>query len=239
MKKLVLSIAIAGALGLSGCDDETINDVREDVAQNGPATTPTSRVIFDPTAGNLSVPNDLLFLGTTDGTLNPPVDDPTDASDPFVALSALDGWSTIQPFRIDIGLPAGVSLDANSVSNPASVRIFETEMGGPTAPSADCASLPQGVACRVLGELTFGVDFVSQMSGDAVAVVPLKPLKAKTSYVIVLTDSLQDERGKAVAGSTTYELVQQDLATKPLGSDAQRSLQGVINSLKMRLVLLA
>ncbi|WP_448552737.1 VolA/Pla-1 family phospholipase [Thalassotalea montiporae] len=230
MKKLVLSIAIAGALGLSGCDDETIRDVEQEVAENGPVTTPTARIIFDPTAGDLSVPNDLLFLGTTDGTLNPPVSDPTDSSDPFFALSALDGWSTVQPFRIDVDLPPGVSLDANSVANPASVRIFETEFGGPTASSAECAALPQGAACQVVGELTFGVDFISQMSGDGVAVVPLKPLKAKTGYLIVLTNSLQDDTGKSVAGSFTYELVQQDLATKPLATDSQLALQGAVNS---------
>ncbi|MFD2166416.1 VolA/Pla-1 family phospholipase [Thalassotalea euphylliae] len=230
MKKLVLCMAIAGALGLSGCDDETIKDVEKDVAENGPVTTPTSRVIFDPTNGVLSVPNDLLFQGTTDGTLNFPVDDPTDFSDPLVAASALDGWSTVQPFVLDIDLPEGVSLDGNTVFNPASVRVFETEFGGPTAASEDCATLPSGIACRVVEELTFGSDFVAQKSGNSIAVVPLKPLKAKTSYIVVLTDSLADDRGKAIAGSTTYELVQQDVNTKPLGSEAQLALQSTVNS---------
>ncbi|NMP31339.1 lipase [Thalassotalea sp. M1531] len=230
MKKLVLSMAIAGALGLSGCGDETIKDVQENVDKNGAVTSPTARVVFDPSNGVLSVPNDLLFSGTTDGTLNMPVADPTDFADPTVALSALDGWSTVQPFVLDIDFPAGVSLDGNSVFNPASVRVFETEMGGPLAASAGCQALPQGTACQVIGELTFGSDFVTQKSGNSIAVVPLKPLKAKTSYVVVLTNSLMDDTGKAVAGSTTYELVQQDLATKPLGSQSQKDLQGVINS---------
>jgi len=230
MKKLVLSMAIAGALGLSGCGDETIKDVQKDVEQNGSVTTPTARVVFDPSNGVLSVPNDLLFQGTTDGTLNIPVDDPTNFSDPLVAVSALDGWSNIQPFLLEIDLPSGVNIDANSVMNPASVRVFETEMGGPLASSEECKAVPQGAACKVVSELTFGSDFISQQSGDSIAVVPLKPLKAKTSYLVVLTNSLMDDTGKAIAGSTTYELVQQDLATKPLGSDSQKALQGVINS---------
>ena len=230
MKKLVLSIAIAGALGLSGCDSESVKDVQNDVIDNGPVTTPTSRVIFDPSNGVLSVPNDLLYSGTTDGTLNPPVDDATDFADPTVALSALDGWSTVQPFMLDLSFPSGVSLDGTSVMNPASVRIFEAEMGGANGMSAECQALPLGTACRVIGELTFGSDFVAQKSGDSIAVIPLKPLKAKTAYLVVLTDSLMDDTGKAIAGSSTYELVQQDLATKPLGSQAQRDLQGVINS---------
>jgi Pla-1/cef family extracellular lipase len=227
MKKLVLSLAIAGALGLSGCDSESIKDVQNDVDKNGPATTPTARVVFDPSNGVLSIPNDLLFSGTTDGTLNLPVDDPNDFSDPTVSLSALDGWSTVNPFAISLDFPAGTSLDPNSVS--AGVRVFEAEMGGPTASEA-CASVPQGAACRVIEEIAYGVDFVAQATGNDIAIVPLKPLKAKTSYIVALTNDLMDNNGKSVAGSTTYELVQQSLADKPLGSDAQRSLQGVVNS---------
>jgi hypothetical protein len=63
-----------------------------------------------------------------------------------------------------------------------------------------------------------------------VIVVPIKPLKAKTTYLVALTDSLQDNNGKAVAGSTTYELVQQDITTHPLGSESQLGLQAIINS---------
>lgn len=227
MKKLVLSLAIAGALGLSGCDSESIKDVQNDVDKNGPATTPTARVVFDPSNGVLSIPNDLLFSGTTDGTLNLPVDDPNDFSDPTVSLSALDGWSTVNPFALSLDFPAGTSLDPNSVS--AGVRVFEAEMGGPTASEA-CASVPQGAACRVIEEIAYGADFVAQATGNDIAIVPLKPLKAKTSYIVVLTNDLMDNNGKSVAGSTTYELVKQSLADKPLGSDAQRSLQGVVNS---------
>lgn len=227
MNKLVLSLAIAGALGLSGCDSESIKDVQKDVIDNGPVTTPTARVVFDPSNGVLSIPNDLLFQGTTDGTLNPPVADATDFSDPTVALSAIDGWSTVNPFVLELDFPAGTTLDPNSVSS--GIRIFEVEMGGPTASEA-CASVPQGAACRVIDEIAFGADFIAQASGNNVAVVPIKPLKAKTSYIVVLTKGLADNNGKSVAGSTTYELVQQSLAEKPLGSDAQRALQGVINS---------
>ena len=226
MKKLVLSLAIISALGLSGCGSETIEDVKKDVAENGTPIVASARVVFDPSNGVLSVPNDLLFTDTLDGTLNIPVSDPTDSSDPLVAVNALDGWSTSNPFVLDIEFPAGTSLDGNSVFSPASVKIFETLMGG----DPGCEEVPRGAACTVVGELTFGVDFVTQASGNSVAVVPLKPLKAKTSYILALTNNLKDSNGKAVAGSTTYEAVRQDITTHPLGSDAQRGLQGVVNS---------
>ena len=46
MKKLVLSVAIASVIGLSACDDESINDVQKEVADNGTAVTATARVKF-------------------------------------------------------------------------------------------------------------------------------------------------------------------------------------------------
>ncbi len=234
MKKLVLSLAIISALGLSGCDSESIKDVKTN-ADNGTAIVASARVVFDPANGVISIPNDLLFSGTVDGTLNIPVDEGANYADPKFALSALDGWSTAQPFVIDINFPAGTSLDGNSVFNATAVRVFETVMGG-DASDSDCVSVTRGFACKVVNELTFGTDFVTQASGNSVAVIPLKPLKAKTGYIVALTNTLQDSNGKAVKGSETYDLVRQDLATKPLGTDAQKGLQAVINSYENAIV---
>jgi len=226
MKKLALSLAIISALSLSGCDNETIDDVKNDFTTNGTPVVASARVIFDPAGGVLSVPNDLLFTGTLDGTLNIPVADPTDFADPTVALNAIDGWSTANPFVLGINFPAGTSLDASSVFNPASVRIFEATMGG----DSGCESITRGSACNVVGELTFGVDFVAQGVGNSVAVVPLKPLKSKTTYILALTSNLKDSNGKAVEGSETYISVRQDINASPLGTAAQLGLQAVINS---------
>jgi Pla-1/cef family extracellular lipase len=231
MKKLVLSLAIASTLGLSACDDETIKDVEKEVVDSGEVVTPTARVKFDPSAGaaGLSIPNDLIFQGTVDGTLEIPVADPTDGSDPFVAISALDGWSISQPFPLDIEFPAGTSLDGDSVFNPASVRIFEAVMIG-AANDSDCAGDNRALACKIVGELAYTQDFVTQKSGNSVVVVPLKPLKAETTYLMVMTNNLRDNNGKAVAGSSTYELARQDINTLPLGNASQLGLQAVINS---------
>ena len=99
-----------------------------------------------------------------------------------------------------------------------------------------CEEVPRGAACAVVGELTFGVDFITQASGNSVAVIPLKPLKAKTGYVLALTNNLQDNNGKAVAGSTAYESVRQNITTHPLATDAQKGLQGVVNSYEAAIV---
>lgn len=229
MKKLVISLAIASALGLSGCDSETINDVTKEVPQDNTVVPSASRVVFDPSNGVLSVPNDLLFSGTTDGTLNIPVDDPSDFQNPQVAINALDGWSTTNPFVLNIALQAGRTLDANSVFNPASVHVYEAVMGGDLT-DTDCTALTRGLACKIVNELTFGQDFVAQAQGSGIAIAPLKPLKPKTTYIVALTNNLQDSTGQAIAGSTTYELVKQDITTKPLGSESQLMLQGLVNS---------
>jgi Pla-1/cef family extracellular lipase len=236
MNKLVLSLAITSVLGLSACGGgESIEDVQQEVIESGDVITPSARIVFDPSNGVLSAPNDLLFTDTLDGTLNIPVPDPTDIANPKVAINGLDGWSISQPFPLVIDFPAGTTLDAGSVFNSSAVRIFETLMGGDTS-DADCTTVTRGSACKVVGELTFGVDFIAQASGNNVVVVPLKPLKAKTSYILALTNTLQDNNGKPVAPSTTYELVRQNIAEKPLGNAAQLGLQGAINSYEAAIV---
>lgn len=227
MKKLLLSISLTSILGLVACDSESIKDVQQNVEQNNSAITESARIIFDPSAGVLSVPNDLLFSGTTDGTLNMPVDEGADGSDPTFALSALDGWSTVSPFLIDVNFPAGTSLDASSVAG--AVHVFEAVMGGDLN-DPECVAVARGLACKIVNELTFGVDYIAQKSGDGLAVVPLKPLKAETTYILALTNSLKDSNGKAVEGSTSYELLRQDVNAKPLATESQLELQAVINT---------
>lgn len=222
----MLSLAVVSALGLMGCDDETIEDIQNENAEM-PAAAVTSRIKFDPAGKQLSTPNDLLFSETKDGTLNIPVADETDFSNPAVALSALDGWSTNQPFALDIIFADGVTLDTDSLNG--AVTIYEAEMGA-SRTDADCAAVPQGVACKLLGELVFGVDFFVKGSGNSIAVIPLKPLKAKTTYIVALTDSIKDSNGAAIAGSATYELVRQDITESPFQDESLFGLQALINS---------
>ncbi|TMM45945.1 VolA/Pla-1 family phospholipase [Colwellia ponticola] len=240
MKKLALSLAIISALGLSACDTETIEDVQQEVVDNGTAITPLARVVFDPGAAEprLSIPNDLLLSGTTDGTLNLPAENlvdedgkklPVDYLNPSAAIGALDGWSTVNPFSIEVDLPEGRAINEASVFNPNAVHVYEVLMAGNQS-DAECAAIDRGPACKLVGELTFGKDFIAKVSGNDIAIVPLKPLKAKTAYVIALTDNILDSDGNAVAGSVTYNLVKQDISTHPLATPSQLQLQGLTNS---------
>ena len=239
MKKMLLSLAITAAL--AGCSGgETLEDVKNDT----PPVIPAATVKFDPANGVISVPNDLLMSGTKDGTINIPGE--LDASgtsvpraayaNPSLALGALDGWSSQVPYKIDLTFPVDVSsattpqpklsIDQASAAAPGAVRIFEVVMGA-SLTDAECSQVPAGIACKLLGELTFGVDFITKASGDAVAIIPLKPFKAGSSYINVLTTNLKDSAGRSIEPSATYGLVKQEA---PLITESQLALQGVINS---------
>ncbi len=226
---MLLSLSVAAAL--AGCGGgETLEDVKNDSV----TVIPKATVKFDPANGVISVPNDLLMSGTLDGTLNIPgelndenVSIPRAAyADPQLALGALDGWSTQVPFKIDLTFPPGISLDETSAASPGSVRIFEVIMGA-SLTDAECSQAPAGAACKLVGELTFGVDFVTQGSGDAVAIIPLKPFKAGSSYINVLTTGLKDSEGRSIEPSSTYATVKQEA---PLVTPSQLALQGAVNS---------
>ncbi len=238
MNKLLLSFAIASALGLAGCGGESLDEIKDDTQTGGEVQVPLSRVVYDPANGVLSAPNDLLLQGTTDGTLFMPGEknaagthiDAPNYADPTTALGALDGWSTQNPFSVALSFTAGVTLDAASVQQAGAVYLVETLMGDPASPDADCRAVPRGAACKAVDSLTYGVDYISRASGNSVAIIPLKPLKPATTYILVFTDAIKDSEGRSVAPSSTYELVKQDITTKPLGTAAQLALQGVINS---------
>lgn len=229
MKKMLLSLSVTAAL--AGCGGgETLTDVKNDTAP----VIPTATVTFDPAAGILSVPNDLLMSGTQDGTLNIPgeLDDNNVSisraayADPQLALGALDGWSSQVPYKIDLTFPPNVSLDETSAGTPGTVRIFEVVMGA-SLTDAECSVVAAGTACKLVGELTFGVDFVTQASGDAVAIIPLKPFTAGSSYINVLTTGLKDSLGRSIEPSSTYASVSEEA---PLITEAQLGLQGAVNS---------
>ncbi|WP_416305306.1 VolA/Pla-1 family phospholipase [Neptunicella sp. SCSIO 80796] len=235
MKKLLISSAIATVLGLTGCGGETLKE-----AQDNAATTPAkpyARVVFDPAASNVNIPNDLLMIpdgNLFDFTLNILGDDVVDPADPQYALGALDGWSTHHPFVINVDVPAGVEIDAASASASGSVRLYEAEQvlesDAPICQAIAAEVQAPGLPCLLGPELQFGVDFATQKSAAGViTVVPLKPLKPGQGYMLVVTDQLKDSEGRSVKGSTTWELATQDPETHPLGSADQKQLQSILD----------
>ena len=152
-----------------------------------------------------------------------------DFGNPSAALGALDGWSTQHPFIISTQHPVGISLDATSLSVPGAVRIFEGSIGGDLS-NPTCTAAPPISGCQVGDELTFGVDFVTQASGNNITVVPLRPFDGAQSYYVVITNSLLSSDGEPVIASTAYESLSASITDFPLSTDTQLALQGLINS---------
>ncbi|HET6546036.1 MAG TPA: hypothetical protein VFG55_04735 [Rhodanobacteraceae bacterium] len=153
---------------------------------------------FDPSASVVPFPTDLLLSGSTDLTLNIPVADPDDFSDPKVALNALDGFSTVAPWTTTLSMPP----NADSIVGGQSVRVFEVTHSG-----------PGGAVTGVVRELQSPQEFVavlspSDASGRTLAIVPTRPLTQLTSYMAVLTRGITDADGNPAVPDIPYFLAE-------------------------------
>ncbi|MFB3076590.1 MAG: Ig-like domain-containing protein, partial [Lysobacterales bacterium] len=139
-----------------------------------------------------------MFLGTTDFTLNLPVDDPNNFGDPLVALNAIDGFSTTEKWVTTFSATPN-ALDPASIVPGQSVRMFEV-------------STVFGTIVTVSGivrELTPGVEYVTTVvNGNVLAIIPLTPLREMTTYMAVLTNDINDTAGNDATPDTTYFLSQ-------------------------------
>ena len=149
--------------------------------KDGSPVTGLIAPVYDPAVGEYPLPINLAFLGTTDLTLNLPVDDPNDFSDPFVALGALDGFSTTEKWIMSFASdPYG--LDASTIIPGQTVRMFEV-------------STVFGTIIEVSGvvrELTPMLEYVTVVAGNNVAIIPTRPLHQGSAAIRVMTSTASD-----------------------------------------------
>ena len=198
MRKLTITLAVASALGLTACDDTTLEEVQQENSQQLAANNATAaaiasqiKVVWDPANTNISVPNDLTF-SSTDFTLGVETfndDGSVDWANPTNALGALDGWGLQNPFTIALEYSAtSVSIDPATL--PAGVAIYEVK-AIPDFSDPECVDISRAAQlCKGVGQLQYGIDFVAQKSGNNIAIVPLKPYKANTTYAVVFTKNI-------------------------------------------------
>jgi hypothetical protein len=176
----------------------TVCAVRDALAYDYTAPVPFHPVAsFDPANGVVPFPNNLLFAGTTDLTLNIPVVDPGNFGDPKVAMNALDGFSTNAPWTFSFNMPIAVpSINGN-------VRVFQVNLSG-----------PGGGVTGIVRELApvdeYIVEFsASDPTNETLVIYPTKPLEQMTSYMAVITDGLTDAlTGQHVRQSLPYLLAE-------------------------------
>jgi len=148
-------------------------------------------------------PSDLLFAGTTDGTVNIPA---ALTSAPIgsalgVALNTLDGFSTTAYTSTNFGVP----IDPASIT-ASSVRVIELNMVAPNTPSS---------TAPVSRVLAFGTDFRAEVSPDVdsagkiLRITPLKPFRYSKGaqgygYLFVVTNGLRSTSGEAAVADDLY-----------------------------------
>ncbi|MEP2299396.1 MAG: hypothetical protein ABJJ39_04200, partial [Kangiellaceae bacterium] len=207
MKKTqFLLSAITGVgitIGMLGCSGDGVNPPLEQQTVDVPVRMAAT---YSPATGSIPLPNDLLFGGSTDLTLNIPVADATDFSDPSVAISALDGWSATAPFAMSFSsLDPNVSVDAASVVGGSTVRVFKVNVLRPEVSPGIIA--PTGPVTSVERELTANLEFVVQATGPtSVAIIPTVPFEQQASYMVVVTNGLMDSNGLPILTDSQYAI---------------------------------
>jgi hypothetical protein len=134
----------------------------------------------------------------SDLTLNiPPVlGDPNNFGDPAVAMGEIDGFSTTEKWTTTLSSFPN-SVDASSVVPGQSVRLFEVSFAFPDIVTVS----------GIVRELTPGVDYTAAMvTGEVLAIIPLRPLAPSTNYMAVLTNDISDTVGNDATPSQFYHL---------------------------------
>lgn len=216
--RLSLLLALSSSLLLSACGGGSNAPQASDTGATNSGGTPATAVItarFDPTNSVVPFPTNLLLSGTTDLTLNIPVADPSNLSDPKVAMNALDGFSTTAPWSTTF---SAAPKPSTIIPGPGgTVRVFQVSLTG-----------PGGGVTGITRELKAPQDFValispSDSSGRTLAIVPTKPLQQLTSYMVVLignggqlnpapAPSITDGNGNDATPDTTYFLAKRTSA---------------------------
>ena len=171
---------------LHACDTNKSTTLQDNI------DTTAEKALFNPADGVIPFPNDLLF--GTDGTLDIPVADPNDYSDPQVALNTSWGFATDTPMSTAFSSP----IDPASISGD-SVRVYQVTL----------SSTPGGAAIAVSGDerLTYGVDYMATVSGNTLAIVPLRPLHYSSSYLVAITNGLRNTSGIVYKADLVYNLL--------------------------------
>jgi dienelactone hydrolase len=187
MTRLILSVLFAFIF--VGCGGSDSTNVTIQPQQAG------AYIVFDSVNSNIPYPNNILFAGSTDGTLNIPYEESdADASVKF-ALNALDGFSTTSP--ITIGFDG--EIDAKSLYG--NIHLYEL---GATGVVRELKFHVPGV---VVGE------YVATTTANKIVILPVKPLDGGKNYGVVLTKGIVDNSNNPIAPDVASEML---LSVTPL-----------------------
>ena len=194
--------ALAG-IALSGCEASKDGEVPFPPVDNDPTF---KALFFSNTSAGIPYqpwPTDLLFSGTTQGTVNVPA---ALIGQPFgtllgAALNTLDGFSTTAYTTTSFSEP----IDPATIT-ASTVRVIELNMVAPNTPSS---------TAPVSRVLSFGTDFKAEVSPDVdsggklLRITPLKPYRYSkgaqgVGYLFVVTNGLKSTNGGSAVPDELY-----------------------------------
>jgi len=213
----------------TSAEQNNTNDAIPDTPEiNNPPNTGIISAVFDPANGQFPLPNDLLFSGSQDGTLNLPVENPLDFSNPQVALNAIDGFSTTEPAIVSFSQSldsTGLSVDASSVTLGETARIFEVTRDPATGA---VAGVVEELDATSVAATVIPSDPTISPNGTSISFVPVQPFKESTTYMAMVTNGVTNNQGTNLERGTIFSL----LLDENHGDDAQRAgLQGLIQAM--------
>lgn len=221
MKRLhVAALVLSTVAALGGCASNVsdgIDDIgpTDPTSGNGnPGSTPANsafRPLFQPAFGVFPYPYDAYFAGSTDGTLNLPASPfspvtfvPPGRTTAEPVQNALDGFSTTTHFTVRF--EGGINLAS---VNAASLVVLQV--------TTDLAS--KGVT-GLVRPLALGTDYAVSLAAEAGAngsvlnITPLRPLAAKSSYLVLLTNGITSSAGAAAAADTDFATIRAQIISE-------------------------
>ncbi len=220
-------ILVLPMLSLNGCGQTSGNGAP--VATGQPKFEANFNIdTANPANTVIPFPIDLLFKGTTDGTLNIPLlpGEPTGSDNPKVAMNTLDGFSTIAP----------ISTTFSTAANPATILPTVTlHLYEVNATAVKISQIPTGTVLvnTIIRELSAQEYKASLSSTDAsgrtLLIQPLSPLKSNTRYMVVLTGGIRSTSGLPLVPSSIFGLTK---GAAPLVDGAGNSLLPILTNAK-------
>jgi len=165
MKKWILLAAIAWSF--TGCE----------------YGLPGGQTVFNTVDGDIPYPNNILFAGSQDGTININADLTDPAKSLKDMIDTLDGFSTSSAISVSL------DSDMDSASLKKGLHLYkvdaqtsETSFGIPSVNS-------------ITKELIFGSDYIATIKDKKIIVSPNIPLESNSNYMMVLTHDIQNDSG--------------------------------------------
>ncbi len=201
LKRLLPVAVLTPLLGLGAC---FVSD--EESVEPDPRPTEGFRAQYVPLGQVLPFGNDLMFAGSTDGTLNIAVADPSNLGNPLTAMNRLDGFSTTG---------SGYVLTTEPVDEDSFQYWTPLDPGNIVMVNVTDPSSPQ--------ILTPGDDYevvVSEVQGDQgmrIFFNPLRPLASDqfdedgnpvpSRYMALLANGIESTTGQNLIPDTQFRIV--------------------------------